>query len=300
MINVIIPEFMFFEEHANCVLRIFDQEREKFYDDVKIVGVYGSYDTILDGDSLFYHPVDAARIKAFSEKMKEHNVKMYFTYNNPYLDEKMVKDSVGRQYLNLTNSCGNKVIIANSNLEEELLSRGYPEEDIIYDMKKIGNNDFLEKLSSKNCVILNENDNKNLKLLASLSNPKNVIIKNSSQCLDSCPYYSDCLNNLVEYRFKMCEGVKLCRYNALDDNYYRTAKVRKNFISHDVFAKEYLPLGIDTVLIGDIKTTMLNKIESIVDFVVKPEHRDDVRFEIMHKESVTDTLSRRKTNGKEN
>lgn len=300
MINVIIPDFMLFAEYADCILRIYNEEKEKFYDDIKIVGIYGSYDTILDGDSLFYVPLNAAQISAFSDKMKKHGVEMYFTYNNPFLDDKMVKDSVGRQYLNLTNTCGNKIIISNPNLENELLLRGHPKEKIIYDMSKISQNEFLEKLSESNYVILKEDDNKNFELLSSLTNPGHIIIKNSSQCLDSCPLYSNCLNSLIEYRFKMREKFNQCPYNALEENYYRTAKIRKKFIGHDDFVKEYLPIGISTVMIGDIKTTMLNKVESIVDFLIKPEYRDDVRFEMLHRESISDTLSRKKNNEKQN
>ena len=57
---------------------------------------------------------------------------------------------------------------------------------------------------------------------------------------------------------------------------------RNHYVSIDDIRNTYLPLGINKFKIGGRHDSKVNLIENYVNYLVKPEYRDDIRNKLLN------------------
>ena len=212
--------------------------------------------------------------------LKENNLTPFFTFTNPKIDDMMAKDTISNNYIKMMLDLNPCFLVSSDSLVTHLKGYGIKPENIFFEEKQMSPEMFATKIDSEYGLLVKKENNKNFDLLKKITNPERIIFEAHSPCLDDCPYEKDCLENVTQYHMKECPGILRCPFNCIETNYYITSHKRKSFISYNDAMELYLPLGINTFILGNLNTLKENNIESIVDFLVKPEHRNDIRFEL--------------------
>lgn len=297
-VNVIISDFFDCFEYNQFLIRMFEEERHKFYDDISIVGLFGCFETIFDGRNDFYAVSGVKYINTIYEFCRQNNLTVYLTYSNPFIDKVLVKEHAGNQYLKLAGDCDYKVVLASPTLEEHLIDNGIDNEKIVYDQEMVLNYHKydINLLSENNCVLLSPEYNCDLDYIRNIKRKENIILYAQDPCLDNCPLKPVCLKNRIDYHLKLTNQIEKCPYGVLTENYYRTVCSRNKYIDRKKVEEVYLPLGINTFVIGNQNTTIDGKLEGYIDFLIKPEYKVDARMELMNMETEKDIIARRTKN----
>lgn len=267
--SVLIAEF----------IELFFKEREKFYDDVVIKNVYGSFPCIWNSGQWSYDKQYSQEdIKVATKYLNGHNIKVRCTFTNNQLKNNDFFDQRSLEIIETISknaSIENEILFFDEKLTETLKNNfnnfGY--------IKDLENIESVEKITDERFV-LNNKFNHDFNILNKLQKNNVELIVNSS-CFDDCVIKKECfkqksLNNLLEET-----SLEQCVYNKNNFNYQRKQKGSLSHISIDEIRKSYLPIGIDKFTIDGRGESPLYVIEGIVEYLVKDKYKNDIRDELL-------------------
>lgn len=294
-----IPDFA---KHWQINLNLIDilkAHPEYFYDGVEIASCFGCFPPALwNGGRALFGYTGREQITKTIQYFNERNVPLRYTFTNPTITEKDLKDVFCNNLCRAADNGFNE-IICNSPVLEEYIRKTYPNYPLISTTcKEIRDLDRLiqELDSGYKLVVLDYNWNNDFERLAEIPEEYRgrceILI--NPYCIPNCPnrgeHYkflgdlqrkssrsplaaSQSVIATEEHKFAMSHCANTC-YNFYQIHKYSTFVTRENL-------DRYIELGFNNFKIEGRVLNTANVTESYVYYMVKPEYRDLVRLELL-------------------
>lgn len=284
--NIIEFSIPGFSEHMELnykLLSMMHDEPHKFYEDIKITSVYGAYPTILNGGRPLRGDFEIKEVKNNIKLLNSLGIRARWTFTNLLVDENSLLDPVANAILRCTTECQtikNDVNIA-SPLLKKYIEEKYPDLNIVWSttlcMKEP---DIINEYSKKDIVVVDYTINNNFEVLNQLTNKENIEILVNEACKSNCLIRKNHYLAISEYNMFKRDECMTCVYPA-HWNYYRSCVPKSHYVDIDNIRTNYLSTGINKFKINGRSQIELNVVESYVNYFVKPEYRDEIRFDLI-------------------
>lgn len=288
MIKFHIPGFYEFYD-LNYILYNFMSGRFKRYfrEDIQIGSVYGSFPgAIWNGGRPFLGECDEQTVVNVIDYYDKIGVPVRFTFTNTLVDKSHLSDRFCNMILQIANNGKNEIIVNNPILEDYLRTN-YPNfKYILSTTSGLRDLDKINELSDVyDYIVLNYNDNKNESLLSELKNKDKIEILVNELCAPNCP------NRKAHYDFQSRKQLGLepkdkvyeCNAGA-PTNFYAVMGdefKRNHIITPDELYGKYVNMGFSNFKIQGRGLPMVYTMESYLTYMVKPEYKDFIRYEIL-------------------
>lgn len=232
--------------------------------------------------------------KAFNEK----GIPLRFTFTNPMLEEKHLKDKFCNKVLKTANNGLNEVIVV-SPLLEDYIRKNYPEYKITSSTcKRLSSIEALNEELKKdyNLVVMDYDLNNRFDLLEQVEDKERCEILINACCVPECPNRVNHYKSIGLQQIAYCEHLAKYpnrpfnaessvepQYRALlncptmDLNPFEIRKHRTHITPDDIWEK-YVPMGFHHFKIEGRTASAITLLEHYLYYMVKPEYRDEARF----------------------
>ncbi len=295
-----IPDFA---KHWDINLTLIDmikQHPEYFYEDVEIASCYGCFAPALWNGGRTVSGITSPKLIA--ETIKEFNdrgVPIRYTFTNPTITEKDLKDPFCNQICRVAENGFNEVIVNVSCLEEYIREK-YPKFPFISStVKQIEDKDMLlaELEKDYKLVVLDYNWNNDFEKLASIpeKHRERCEILINAYCIPNCPRRGEhyrvlgtCqraasqTNPIAQLRNHENPVAAAAEFKCPNTNYnFYQITGYDNFVSREDLYTKYMEMGFCNFKIEGRTLSRPNVVESYVYYMVKPEYRDKVRLDLL-------------------
>lgn len=286
-IEISLPGLYYLSPLNAKVIELMEQHPEKFHDDVFIGSVYGCFPIIWNGgrplEGQFTYSDVVRTVKFFNSK----GIKVRYTFTNLFCGGDRVYDTNGNRILQITKenqTLKNEINVANPELRK-YFEENYPEFGLITSttlcLKEI---EEIDEASEKGLVVPDYSINDNFEKLSMLKHPENIELVATETCTDNCPirpkhYVSQSTCQLIENKNPiLCYLVEEVSPNIVGLSRIRERKKR---IRYKDIESKYLPLGINKFKLVGRKGDSIMTIEDYVEYLVKPEYKDEIRLDLL-------------------
>jgi len=291
-----IPDF---HKHWELNLNLIDmiaEHPEYFYDGVEIASCFGCFAPALwNGGRALGGYTSREQVTNTIKQFNERNVPIRYTFTNPTITEKDLKDPFCNRLCKEAEN-GLNEIICNTAVLEEYVREKYPKYPLISSTcKEIRDHDGLiaELQKDYKLVVLDYNWNNDFERLAQIPEEyrSRCEILINPYCIPKCPRRGEHYKVLGECQRK-CSTMtaSLSTDDALlgarefdcpnpSYNFYAIQKY-STFVPRENLDK-YMELGYNNFKIEGRVLAKENVLESYVYYMVRPEYRDRVRLELL-------------------
>ena len=266
---------------------------ERFYDNVKIGSVYGTFPTSLwNGGRYFEGNCDPRIIPEVLKQFNSRGIPCRFTFTNPLLREEDLYDKFCNDVLRAADKGFNEVIVV-SPLLEEYIREHYPDYKITSSTcKQLEDEKALcEELEKDyNLVVLDYNLNNKFDLLRKLPHKEKAELLVNACCTPHCPrrkeHYANIGRNHIAYsEFRKKNPTAPYKQeefscDQMKRHLYETTGYSTHISPQAIYSK-YVPLGYENFKIEGRSVPDINVLENYVYYTAKPEFRDVVRLEML-------------------
>ena len=267
-----------------------ENEPEKFYDDVKISSVFGSFPCIWNGGRNIHGEISERKIKDILSFYNSHEISIRNTFTNSLLTYPMYLDyignliciyctQIGEQY-NITNSC-----IINQDEFGKFIQETYPNLSIIYSTTKgLSDINDINKYSQNNLLIPSYTINYDFNILTNLQYPNNIeLLCIESGCQSNCPnrQLHEQLVNRINLKLNIDNNFQCSVYNPYWYEGYNNPQI---YIPINLIREKYIPLCLNKFKIsgrGNSMINVINNIESFINYFVYPQYKDYIRNKLL-------------------
>lgn len=276
--------------HLNMFLfELIEKYPNKFYDDFKITSMYGSFpECIWNGGRGVGGTFIAKDVQKAVEILNKRGVTLRYTFTNCKLSKEDTYDHVCNQVLKLTKKY--QTIKNDINVGSEVL-KNYIEEKYKDDFNIVMSTtlcvkdvDEINKITEKYLLVPDYSINNDFEKLSRLKYKENIEILANESCNPNCPARRRHYEELSSYFLKE-EVEPIDCYYANDpnhENYYRANVKQCHHIKREDILNKYLPLGVNKFKIVGRGVTILKVIEGYVEYFVKQEYRDEIRYDLLN------------------
>lgn len=290
-INFHLPDILSHHRLNIITYEMIKANPQYFYDDVKVGSVFGCYPSALWNGGRFVggQPVEDKVIKMSLDDYNGRGIPVRFTFTNPLI----TKEHLGNPYCNKLLRMGNNglnEVIVNSPVLEDYIRENYPKYKITSSTcKEIrtaeGVNAELEK--DYNLVVLDYNWNNNFEFLEGIKDKARCELLVNACCIPDCKRRGEHYRTIGQLQINNEERLHSLSKNipAMEpfkcefqcQNLYKTTGYKTHISPESIYTK-YVPMGFNQFKIEGRTNTDVSVLESIVYYMVKPEHRDMVRL----------------------
>lgn len=267
---------------------------------VEIASVYGAFpQSLWNGGRTNSGVCDRSFVRSVLKSFNSEGIPLRFTFTNPMLEEKHLKDPFCNSVLKMANNGLNEVII-NSPLLEEYIRKNYPKYKLtsstckrITDLERL--KEELEKDYS--IVVLDYDFNNKFDILEQIPHKEKCEILVNACCDPGCKRRTEHYKNLGIQQIIVCDHLSKNPKKPLnpkdypdmpatdchcaDRNIFEIKHLRTHITPDDIWEK-YVPMGFNQFKIEGRTSTKLNLIETYMYYMVKPECRDEARFMLFY------------------
>lgn len=301
MIYYHVPDF-----NRNLALNIcfFDymtRKREFFYEDMEMKYLFDSFPLIWNGGRYIPGGFSMERAKEVIKEINLRGIKLAFTFTNCLLEEKHLEDKDCNEVLEFAASqeVKNSVII-NSPLLEEYIRKNYPNIGLILSTtRELKTVEALNKALDQDyeLVVIDYNMNHDWDELAKIKDKKRIEFLVNACCKEQCPVRGEHYRFVSEQQLNNNDPKaieKLGKWNCPSSsaNYF-TFKNYPNFMGIEEIRTKYVPMGFEHFKLEGRGTNTTHLLEQYVQYMAKPEYKDQVRYEV-YEELATKYYSKRK------
>ena len=284
-----------------------------FREGVEIASVYGVFPPSLwNGGRTQGGICDKNFVKGVIKAFNDRDIPLRFTFTNPVLEKKHLSDDFCNMVMNLANNGMNEVIVV-SPILEEYIRTNYPKYKITSSTcKRITNGEQLYNEVEKDyhIVVVDYDLNHDFDILEKISDKKKCELLVNACCNPKCPIRSEhynvngiqqiaYANHVRKYRDVPFNQDKLlrehpeilkfsecpCAGRSLFD-----VKGLDNHISPDEIWNKYIPMGFEQFKIEGRSFETFNLLEHYMYYMIKPEHKEQARFEFLKLLAANDVL----------
>ncbi len=299
-----LPSFAEFYKF-NLVFAEFLSRRPQFFrEGVEIASVYGCFPPSLwNGGRSEGGICDKFFVKAVVKAFNERGIPLRFTFTNPMLEKKHLSDEFCNMVMHLADNGMNEVIVF-SPLLEEYIRTNYPSYKITSSTcKRITEPDRLYSEIEKDyhIVVIDYDLNHDFDTLSKIPDKKKCELLVNACCNPGCPVrsehyqalgtqqiayanhvkkYRDAPFNRKKFLSEHPEMEKFVACPCTQRNLFEITGL-KNHISPDEIWNTYIPMGFEQFKIEGRSFELLNLIEHYMYYMIKPECKDQARYEFM-------------------
>lgn len=276
-----LPDFFNLYNLNMMLIELMKTEPGLFRENVEIGSVYGAFPGFIWnsgrailGQATFENIVGT--VKSFNDL----GISVRYTCTNSQITGMHLMDLYANNILQITESEMNGVTV-NLQILDDHITKSFPKFYHVWSTTKGAKSiEETNKLSEDRLTVLYYGMN-NTSALDELEHPENIEILVSEACIENCPnrmeHYAD-ISNLQLIR--PSKGFK-CPHNCEQYFYYDMPVKRKHYVSPEMIEEIYLPRGIYQFKIGGRNDNPINVIENYVNYLAKPEHKDNVRNKLL-------------------
>ena len=280
-----IPDFYFLYDLNMTLLQIMQQEPEKFYEDIKIDSIYGSFPgCIWNSGRAACGWANIENIISTVSAFNQLGISVRYTFTNSEIRGRHLLDYQCNTILqntgNLVKGIRNGVNV-NQPILAEHIEKNYPEFYLMWSTTK-GENSIEEtnRLSEDRITVPYYGMN-NTTAIQKFTHPENIEILVSEACIERCPKRAEHYKSIGKLQLLELTEPFECPYGCEQYFYYDTPVKRDHYVSIDDIRNTYLPWGINKFKIGGRQDHPINIIENYVNYFAIPEHRDNVRNKLL-------------------
>lgn len=273
-IEIIIPG-LFSLGYINIpFINIYKKSQYKFKKNIRLLSAYNIINASIWSTNRTMKYIDRECIIKNIQLYNKYGMQLTFIFDNELIKPKDVFDTYSNMVLRLGHKKNNKIIVY-SDLLEDYIKQNYP----LYNVYKKSNE--AELIRKK--IYVNDQYNNN-EIIKTIKYKNEAIIKLNPMCSSECEYKKIHKLYLANEQMHFCEksSVFVCPYDISFDFY--SSFSNKNFIDNAKL-KEYNDMGFSMFLLDsghiikntNIKSIILDIIESYIYYCVKEEYSVDVR-----------------------
>lgn len=308
-----IPDFwMHWELNLNLIDMI-KEHPEYFYDELEIASCFGCFAPALwNGGRAIAGFTSKEQITNTIKWFNERNVPIRFTFTNPTITEKDLKDRFCNRICKEAENGFNE-IICNTQVLEDYIRENYPKYPLVSSTcKQLEDYDSLMKEFEKGykLVVLDYNWNNDFERLEKIPMEyrERCEILVNPYCMPHCPRRGEHYKVLGECQRKasttpvasqktteeIMTGAREFKCPNSGFNFYQITGY-STFVGLDSI-KRYMEMGFNNFKIEGRVIRKYNVLESYMYYMVKPEYRDMVRLEMLNmrpREPIVSPIQRR-------
>lgn len=277
---------------------------EYFREGVEIASVYGVFPPSLwNGGRTQGGISDKNFVKGVTKAFNDRGIPLRFTFTNPVLEKKHLSDDFCNMVLNLANNGLNEAIVV-SPILEDYIRKNFPKYKITSSTcKRITDGEQLcgEVEKDYHIVVIDYDLNHDFETLKKITDKSKCELLVNACCNPNCPIRSEhynaiglqqiaYANHVKKYRDAPFNSEKLLREHPEIQKFADCpcagrslfdVKKLKNHISPDEIWEKYIPMGFEQFKIEGRTFGTFNLLEHYMYYMIKPECRDEARFEFL-------------------
>lgn len=282
-----LPDFYNFYNLNTYILQCKKEHPGYFRDNIKIDSMYGTFPGCIwnSGRTQFGMAI-YENIEATIRSLLDLGISVRFTFTNGKLEPRHFKDYYGNVILEVADKlsstsktkCG--VNVSNPDFANYILDK-YPNLYLMWSTTMgIKDVETINELSKDRLLVIPYQMN-NTDIIDSFEHPENIEVLCCETCIDNCPdrqFHYSMLS--ASQLITPCEPFS-CPHGCENYYYYDTVPTRKHHISPEMIESHYLPRGINKFKISGRNDNIINVVERYVNYLIKPEYRDNARNKIL-------------------
>ena len=284
-INFYIPDFYYKFDLNIELIKTIKTHPEYFYDNIHIGAVYGSFPgAIWNGGRMMHGIASSENICNTIQAFNDLDIPVRFTFTNCLLDATHVYDTYCNLIMNAANNGKNEVLV-NAPVLEEYLREKYPNFKYILSTTRCERdvNKINMACMDYDLVVADYRDNINDEFLCQLSHKEKIELLINAYCYPNCSHRQEHYKSLSQKQLNFnemiaCDYGKQCDVPSMgfyDSFHFQTV------IKTDALYGKYIDMGFSNFKIEGRTLHTLDIIESYVYYLVKPEFKDFVRYQLI-------------------
>lgn len=292
-----IPDFLKHFSLNMHLLQMMKQQPEAFRENVCIGSVYGVFPTALwNGGRFLQGNCDARVMKEVLKSFNQQGIPCRYTFTNPLIDERHLKDSFCNELLRMADNGLNEVIVA-SPILEQYIRETYPSYPIISSTcKELTDPQALhaELEQDYKLVVLDYRHNNNWDVLSQIKHPEKCEVLVDACCDPNCSRRGAHYRCIGKSQLQYAKWAKTAKPGAA----MPTLEVQKftcpymnlslydtvGFSTHvtpEALYEQYVPAGFVNFKLEGRSLPDVNVLESYIYYMVKPEWQNRIRLELL-------------------
>ena len=272
---------------------------EFFREGTEIASVYGVFPPcIWNGGRSQGGNADKNYIKTVIREFNSRGIPLRFTFTNIMLEKKHLSDERCNMILHYADNGMNEVIVA-SQLLEDYIRKEYPGYKLTSSTcKRLDSKEaLLSELQKDYHVVVADYDlNNKFDILSGLPRKKDIEFLVNACCQPECPGRLQHYKDISQQQIAFCNHIK--KYpnvpfdvEKYDPNHFIDCPYSKRSIfeirelkniSPDDIWNRYVPMGFEQFKIEGRTASTLNKIETYMYYMAKPELHEEARYFLMN------------------
>lgn len=293
-----IPDFIGNYKVNLAVIDKYIANPEYFIDGLIIETVFGTFPSELwNGGRLFTGRRITNEVDSIIDAYNSRGVALSFTYTNPLITEEHLDDPYSNNVLKKAENGKNQVTVF-SEILEKYIRTTYPKYSIVSSTcKRINDIDRLnDELNKDYKYVVLDYDWNNKDIFNQIQHKEKCTMLVDPWCPGNCPHrlehyyllgkqqidnHNTQLSPFHVLNLRQRDHFEKCPHtNTGPNNFYEKTKLSVH-ISNKTIHTFYIPNGINSFKIEGRRYLMFNILESYMYYLVKPEHRDRIRLEIL-------------------
>lgn len=288
-----IPDFMRHFRLNLTLAEYMKRNPQAFRENVKIGSVYGTFPNMLwNGGRFLQGQCDPRIIREIISRLNSYGIPLRFTLTNPEIKMEHLSDPLCNSILKAADNGMNEVIVFSPMLEDYIREH-FPDMPITSSTcKQIENYDELCAELEKDyaLVVLDYNFNNDFELLEKLPHKEKAELLINPCCRPACKRRGEHYRSIGRSQIKCTEHMmkrtgtpyypEPFECDCMQKHLYQTVDSSVH-ISPEAIYEKYVPMGYSNFKIEGRSVPDVNVLENYIYYMVKPEHRDKVRLEIL-------------------
>lgn len=300
-----LPNFSAYYKFNLCFAEMLAQCPECFREGVEIASVYGAFPPSLwNGGRAEEGIASPSFMKGVINAFNERGIPLRFTFTNPMIEKKHLRDDFCNMVLRLADNGMNEVIVM-SPILEEYIRTNYPGYKITSSTcKRLNNPEQLlgEVEKDYHIIVIDYDLNHDFETLSKIPDKTKCELLVNASCTPNCKLRSDHYNaigvqqiayatHVMKYKDAPFDEGKLLKEHPEIARYtscpYATRtifdiKELKNHISPDEIWGTYIPMGFEQFKLEGRTANMFNLMEHYLYYMAKPEYVDRLRYDFLN------------------
>lgn len=281
-----LPDFYYKFNLNIALINLIKEHPEYFREGISIGAVYGSFPgAIWNGGRWLRGITDSENIENTVEAFNELGIPVRYTFTNSILDKNHVYDAYCNLCMKLADNSMNEVLV-NSPILESYLRDKYPNFKYILSTTRCIRDveEINEACGKYDLVVTDYRDNHNNEFIGELKDISKIELLINPYCPPTCTKRLEHYHELSERQlnFRSCMNFE-CPLTRI--SFYESLEL-PTVIEVDELYTDYVDKGFQHFKIEGRTLHSLDIIESYIYYMVKPEHKDLVRYKLIRSEWI--------------